>query len=235
MRTIDCSGRTTVPGKIICVGKNYLDHAREMGGDPPFAEPTIFLKPNSAIAPRAPEVFIPEAFGLLHHEVELCCVLGRGGRDIDMLGAMECIGAWGVGIDFTLRERQRIAKEAGGPWDLAKGFDHAAVFGSFTEYPGVDPLSADIRLHINGELRQASSASAMIFSPAAIVAFVSRFMTLDVGDVVMTGTPAGVGEVRHGDLVEGAVAGLPALAFTVLRHRPSADAVQPPTDLPSSR
>lgn len=218
LRTITCGGKRIVPTKILCVGSNYPQHAREMGSPVP-AEPIIFLKPNSAIAFGAPSLFIPEDFGLLHHEVELCFVVGRAGKDIAEARAPEHIGGFGVGIDFTLRDRQAEAKRMGRPWNLAKGFDGAAAFGPFLPAREVEnPQELVISLSMGGEIRQRGNTQEMIFSPERILSFVSRFMTLEEGDLFMTGTPSGVGEVRHGDFIRAEIEGLPLLELTVLRR-----------------
>lgn len=122
MRAIELDGRKITPGKIVCVGKNYPDHVQEIGGGDLPAEPAIFLKPNSAIAAGEESVFIPDGLGLLHHEVELCFVVGREGKAIDEGAAGQFIAGWGVGIDFTLLDRQAAEKRTGGSWNLAKGF-----------------------------------------------------------------------------------------------------------------
>jgi 2-keto-4-pentenoate hydratase/2-oxohepta-3-ene-1,7-dioic acid hydratase in catechol pathway len=221
MKTILLNHESVSPSKIICVGKNYLAHIREMGGSgaDDSADPTIFIKPNSAIADSLDEVLIPLQHGTLHHEVELCFVVGKLCRRASEEEAASVISAWGVGIDFTLRDRQSAAKKAGGPWTISKCFDNAAVFGEFVLVPqGSTPLSSSISLKINGELRQSASTSQMVFSPTRVVSFVSQFMTILPGDVFMTGTPEGVGEVKDGDRLEAEVSGLPRLAFSVRRH-----------------
>ncbi|MFA4875215.1 MAG: fumarylacetoacetate hydrolase family protein [bacterium] len=218
MKIIRLDSKEYTPSKIICVGKNFPDHVKEMGGSALPGEPVIFLKPNSAIAFNPREVAIPESLGLLHHEVELCILAGRGGRQLtpDEAGSIAC--GYAVGIDFTLRERQAEAKKAQGPWALAKGFDLSAVFGEFASAGAVnDPLDLDISLSVDGALRQSGSTRDMIFSPGAIISFVSRFMTVEPGDIFMCGTPAGVGEVRDNDEIEAGIDGLPRLHFRVVR------------------
>jgi len=221
MKTVYCAGRKYASGKIICVGKNYAEHISEMGGgDERPAEPTIFLKPNSAIADAGEAVFLPVELGLLHHEVELCFVVSKDGKKIPLNEAPSFIAGWGVGIDFTLRDMQARAKKAQGPWALAKGFDNSAVFGEFAPAGELaDPCNLSISLSIDGKVRQRGSTRDMIFSPAAVLSYVSRFMTVEEGDVFMMGTPAGVGEVKHGDVLTAGIEGLPELKFAVLRHR----------------
>lgn len=221
MHAVNGDNRNIVPGKIICVGKNYPEHIREMGGaaEKPV-EPTIFLKPNSAIVAGAESVFIPLELGLLHHEVELCFIVGRDGKEIAESEASAFIAGWGVGIDFTLRDRQAAAKKMGGPWALAKGFDGSAVFGDFVKANVVaDPCALAISLAIDGKVRQRGNTREMLFSPAAVLSYVSRFMTIEEGDLFMMGTPAGVGEVKHGDVIAAEIEGLPKLTLAVLRHR----------------
>ncbi|MBU1319466.1 MAG: fumarylacetoacetate hydrolase family protein [candidate division Zixibacteria bacterium] len=218
MRAITVDKVNITPGKILCVGKNYLAHLREMGGSRPMPEPTIFMKPNSAIVSGANEVAIPAAHGVLHHEVELCFVISRTLSRASEQEAGDSISGWGVGIDFTLRDIQSAAKKAGGPWTISKGFDCAAVFGEFvTTGSDFDPLALDIKLSLNGNIRQSANTGQMIFSPAEVVSFVSRFMTIDAGDLFMTGTPEGVGEVKDGDKIDAEISGLPPLKFAILR------------------
>jgi len=218
MHTIACGRRAFTPSKLICVGKNYPSHIEEMGGGLRPSQPTIFLKPNSAIAFEVDQVFIPEEFGLIHHEVELCFAVGRTGRDIPLAEAHSYIAGYGVGIDFTLRDLQAVAKRSGAPWSLAKGFDAAAPLGRFVEANSVgDPCGLAIVLTVNGISRQSASTSEMIFSPEEILSFVSEFMTVEEGDVFMCGTPSGVGEVRHGDVLHAEIAGLPPLKIEIIR------------------
>ena len=221
MNTIFCGERRYSPGKIVCVGKNYPSHIREMGGrDEKPPEPTIFLKPKTAIVSGSETVFIPLELGLLHHEVELCFVVGKDGQGVPVDEAPSFIAGYGVGIDFTLRDRQAEAKKVGGPWALAKGFDGSAVFGNFAPAAEVaDPCRLAISLSIDGKVRQRGNTVDMIFSPASVLSFASRFMTMEEGDVFMMGTPAGVGEVKHGDVIAAEIEGLPKLTFAVLRHR----------------
>lgn len=221
MKTIDLNGRRISPGKIVCVGKNYADHIKEMGGGGDrLEEPTIFIKPSTAVMSGTETVFIPNELGLLHHEVELCFVVGKDGCDIAEREASRYIIGWGVGIDFTLRDRQSAAKKLGGPWALSKGFDGSAVFGNFLISRDIVDLPAlEIKLSVNCHMRQCATTRDMLFSPAHILSFVSKFMTIEEGDIFMTGTPSGVGEVRHGDLIEATIEGLPPLRFAVLRHR----------------
>lgn len=218
MRAIDCDGKVYTPTKIVCIGRNYAEHIKEMGGSGVPAEPAIFIKPNSSIAFCKKEIFMPASLGLLHHEVELCSVLSSGCKNVSAAEASDKIAGWGVGIDFTLRDRQSAAKKSQGPWALSKGFDDAAALGKFTTAKNIaDPCSLKILLQVNGALRQSANTRDMIFSPAEIISFVSRFMTLEPGDIFMCGTPAGVGEVDDGDSVMASIENIPSLEFIVRR------------------
>ncbi len=218
MNTILVDKAELTPTKIVCVGKNYLEHIREMGGDKPFPEPTIFMKPNSALISSPETVTIPQSFGTLHHEAELCFVISEICKNVSKEDAHGFILGWGVGIDFTLRDIQGKAKERGGPWEIAKGFDNAAVFGHFqSRDKDFDPATLAIRLKVNDEIRQDGNTGQMIFTPSEVIEYVSGFITLHRGDIVMTGTPKGVGPVENGDTVEAAISQLPSLIFRVLR------------------
>jgi 2-keto-4-pentenoate hydratase/2-oxohepta-3-ene-1,7-dioic acid hydratase in catechol pathway len=221
MNWVSMAGKRYRPTKIICVGINYLSHVREMGHAGPAPEPVIFLKPNSALRSGNGEVQVPEDLGLLHHEVELCVLLHEGNRKRCMSPeeARELILGYGVGIDFTLRDRQSKAKKAGHPWDLAKGFDQAARFSEFVPVDQVPrPDNVRLTLTVNGELRQDGTSADMLNGPAELIAYVSRFMTIENGDVLMTGTPAGVGEVGDGNRIVAVAEGVASLEVTVVRE-----------------
>lgn len=218
MRTVISDGAPVAPRKIVCVGKNYLAHIREMGGSESQPEPTIFMKPNSAIASDPGSVTIPAKLGLLHHEVELCFMVTRTCKNINEEDARVSITGWGVGIDFTLRGKQNEAKKISGPWTISKCFDNAAVFGEFVQGDRLfDPLDLQIKLTVNHEVRQSDVTNKMIFSPVQILCYVSKFMTIDPGDIFMMGTPKGVGEIQDGDTLKAEITHLPTLEFTVNR------------------
>jgi len=222
MEEIICGDDAFVPTKVICVGRNFAEHAKEMGEGVPTTEPVIFFKPNSSITFAPESVYIPETLGLLHHEVELCALVGHRGKGFDEVGAGDAIIGYAVGIDFTLRDIQSEAKGRGWPWTISKGFDSACVMGRFLPRGDVgDTRGRGISLAVNGEARQEGNLSDMLFSPAQILRFVSQFMTVEQGDVIMCGTPAGVGDVNDGDRIEASVEGLPALDFVVHRTKTS--------------
>lgn len=217
MKTISCGDETFTPSKVICVGKNYEAHVREMGSRGGAAEPTIFLKPPTAVTGGG-LLSVPDDWGLLHHEIELCSLIGQGGRDIAEASALDRVAGYAVGLDLTLRDRQAEAKGAGGPWTLAKGFDGAAPVGPFVPASDVpDPQALELVLQVNGEERQRGSTADMLFPIATLIAFVSRFMTIEAGDLLMTGTPAGVGPLAEGDRLHAEITGLPPLDLRIER------------------
>lgn len=203
--------------RIFCVGRNYAEHAREMGSNPEREEPFFFTKPADAILPNNSTMPYPSATSNLHHEVELVVAIGKPGRNIpaDKVDR-EYVFGYAVGLDMTRRDLQNAAKEMGRPWDMAKGFDHSAPISSITPefYTGVI-AKGKIELKVNGELRQSGDVSDMIWSIPEIVSRLSQLVELQPGDLVFTGTPAGVGPVVKGDVIEATVAGLEPLVVTI--------------------
>jgi fumarylpyruvate hydrolase len=191
--------------RIFCVGQNYADHAREMGSDPSRKPPFFFTKPADAVVPTRAQLAFPTNTQDLHHEVELVIAMGRGGSDIEAVDALHLIYGWGVGIDLTRRDLQADAKKAGRPWDMAKGFDFSAPVGPLVL--GAPPAAAAISLMVDGQFRQSGDVADMIWSVPEIIATLSTFVRLSGGDLVFTGTPAGVGPIHSGETVVGAVAG----------------------------
>lgn len=199
--------------RIYCVGRNYADHAREMGHDPDREAPFFFSKPRDAVISKA-QVPYPPATRDLHHEVELVLALGAGGADLPVERARSIVYGAAVGVDLTRRDLQAEAKKAGRPWDAAKGFDHGAPIGLIR--PGAAPESGPIQLSVNGETRQVGDLNQMIWSAAEVLAHLSGLFRLEPGDLVFTGTPAGVGPVKAGDSIEASAADLPPLRFTLV-------------------
>lgn len=195
--------------RIWCVGQNYADHAREMGGDPDRAPPFFFAKPGDAVVPGGGTLVFPPETASLHHEVELVVAIGIGGRAIDPVQALDHVYGYAVGLDMTRRDLQADAKRLGRPWALAKGFDQSCPIGSIVPAGGgFDPRHGAITLTVNGVLRQSGDLSQMIWTVAEAIAFLSRFVALAPGDLIMTGTPAGVGPVLPDEVVTGACEGL---------------------------
>jgi 2-keto-4-pentenoate hydratase/2-oxohepta-3-ene-1,7-dioic acid hydratase in catechol pathway len=194
-------------GKIIAVGRNYREHAREMGasGEEP---PLLFLKPASALVPDGGIVRRPPFSLSLHHEVEIVVAIGRGGKHIPESAALEHVLGYAVGLDMTLRDVQAEAKRRGHPWAVAKGFDTSAPLSTVVPAATVpDPGVLGLELRVNGELRQTGRATDMMLPIPALIAFVSGIFTLDPGDLLFTGTPAGVGEVFPGDVLAASLTG----------------------------
>lgn len=214
--------------RIFCVGRNYADHVAEMGGDADRDPPVYFTKsPFSLIeaAGQGARLPYPPRTQNFHYEVELVVALGRGADHIDPNDAPSCVYALGVGLDMTRRDLQKAAKQTGAPWDMGKDFDGAAVFGPLTPLAANDLASllanlADkrITLAVNGTTRQDSVLGKMIWSVPEIIADLSTYCVLQPGDIIMTGTPAGVGAVTPGDRLEAHVDGLTPMVVTVLEH-----------------
>ncbi len=199
--------------RIFCVGRNYAEHAREMGGAPDREPPFFFAKPADAVVGAAAEIAMPPRTANLHHEIEFVVALGSGGRDIAQDAAIEAVFGYAVGNDLTRRDLQAEAKAAGRPWDMAKGFDHSAVISPIRPAAEIGhPANARIWLSVNGALRQEGDIADMIWPVADIVAELSTYVELKAGDLIYTGTPAGVGPIAQGDLVEGGVEGVGTIA-----------------------
>ena len=199
--------------RIFCVGRNYAEHAREMGGSPEREPPFFFAKPADAVVGGTADIAMPPRTANLHHEIELVVALGSGGRDIAGDAAIAAVFGYAVGNDLTRRDLQAEAKGAGRPWDMAKGFDHSAVISPIRPAAEVGhPANARIWLSVNGELRQEGDIADMIWPVADIIAELSTYVELKAGDLIYTGTPAGVGRIVAGDLVEGGIDGIGTIA-----------------------
>ena len=205
--------------RIWCVGQNYADHTREMGGDPDRAPPFFFSKPADAVVPGGGTLAFPSETQSLHHEVELVVAIGRAGRDIAPEQALDHVYGYAVGLDMTRRDLQAEAKRLGRPWAFAKGFDESCPISPIVPASRCGHLRVGaITLSVNGAPRQAGDLAQMIWSVPDAIAFLSRFVALAPGDLIMTGTPAGVGPVRPGDVVTGACAGVGDVTVTYQAH-----------------
>ncbi|MFN3530566.1 MAG: fumarylacetoacetate hydrolase family protein [Bacteroidia bacterium] len=201
--------------KIICVGRNYADHARELNNEVP-TEPVIFLKPDSAILKDGKAFYLPDHLGSIHHELEIVLRICKNGKHIAPRFASDYYDQIGLGIDFTARDLQTKLKNKGLPWELAKGFDGSAVLGDFVPKEHLGVLQdLQLELQVNGEKRQAGNTRDLLFSFEAIISFVSQYFSLRQGDLIFTGTPAGVGPVHAGDKLKGYLNGQNLLAFEV--------------------
>ena len=188
--------------KIICIGRNYAEHAKELGNEIPES-PVIFIKPDTAVLKKGSDFYIPEFSEDVHYEVEVVLKISKGGKYISEENAGKYYDEIGLGIDFTARDLQSKLKEKGLPWELAKGFDGSAVVSDFHKKENFDLKNLQFSLIKNKEKVQDGNTSMMIFSPEKIIAFVSQFFTLRVGDLIFTGTPKGVGKVSENDILDG--------------------------------
>lgn len=188
--------------RIFCIGRNYADHAKEMGSALP-PEPMIFMKPPTSLVLEGQPLRLPRGRGSVHHEMELVLAIGREAEEVAPEEALGLLAGVTLGLDLTLRDEQARLKQSGSPWELAKAFDGSAAVGAFTAAPlGFDPQAVQMSCRVNGSLRQHGNTSDMLFPIPAILAFLSRRWRLLPGDLVYTGTPAGVGPLVSGDFVE---------------------------------
>lgn len=191
--------------KIICIGRNYAEHIRELGNEKPD-KPVIFLKPSTALLQADKPFYHPDWSSDIHYECELVLRIGKTGKYIDSEFALRHIDAITVGIDFTARDLQNEQKIKGLPWEIAKAFDQSAVVGRFIPFtPPADPIHFSLKK--NNEWVQQGDTSLMIFSFQETMAYISRFFTLQTGDLIFTGTPSGVGPIKPGDKLEGYLEG----------------------------
>lgn len=202
--------------RIYCIGLNYADHVREFGRDPDQSPPVFFMKPADAVVGNGAPVPYPPATSDFHYEIELVVAIGRSGREISAERALEHVFGYAAGNDLTRRDLQRAAKGRGEPWDTAKGFDHSAPVAAIRPATLGHVSSGRIWLTVNGEKRQESDLSQMIWGVPEIIAALSRLYELAPGDLIFTGTPSGVGAVKPGDRLEGGVAGLEVLRNTIV-------------------
>lgn len=190
--------------KIICIGRNYADHAKEMNAPLPEA-PVFFMKPDTALLPPGLPFYIPDFTHDLHYECELVIRIKKMGKNIPEKFAADYYDEVGLGIDFTARDLQLVCKEKGLPWEIGKSFDNSAPLGRFIPKANINLSRLSFTLKKNGTVVQTGRTSDMIFTPDQLIAYVSRFITLKTGDLLFTGTPAGVGPVAIGDVLEGCI------------------------------
>ncbi|USG61824.1 fumarylacetoacetate hydrolase family protein [Sneathiella marina] len=202
--------------RIFCVGRNYAEHTREMGGDPDREPPFFFTKPADAVVDSGAKIPFPQATNSLHHEMELVVAISKGGVNIAQETASDHIFGYGAGIDLTRRDLQQIAKDKRRPWDSGKAFDQSAPCAALTIATEVsDITNSKIWLTVNGETRQSATIADLIWSIEEVIAFLSAEFALKPGDLIYTGTPAGVGAIQSGDKIEGCIEGLTPIAITL--------------------
>lgn len=195
------------PGKIVCVGWNYGSHAKELDGGIP-RDPMLFLKPSSCLIGDGDDIVIPEGVTNVQHEVELALVFGRDCKGVSEEDALSCISHAAVFDDVSARDMQTAARARGDAWDLAKGMDTFGPMSDPVPVDGLDLQSLELILTVNGEVRQYGSTRDMVFPIPRLISYASRYMTMEKGDVLITGTPAGVSEIRPGDVVRAEIPGV---------------------------
>ena len=203
--------------RIYCVGRNYADHAREMGHDPDREPPFFFMKPASAIVTDGANMQYPSLSNDVHHEIEMVVAIGKGGASIAADKALDHVYGYGVGLDMTRRDLQGEAKKMGRPWDTGKAFDQSAPCSALVPVAECGhPSHGSIRLMVNGEVRQEGDLNQLIWNVPDTIAYLSTLFTLQPGDLIFSGTPAGVGPIKKGDVLEGEIAGLSALKTQII-------------------
>jgi fumarylpyruvate hydrolase len=202
--------------RIYCVGRNYAEHVKEMGGEVGREPPVFFTKPADAVVANDAAIPYPSRTSNLHHEIELVVAIGRGGRDISKDRALEYIFGYATGNDLTRRDLQTASKQKGQPWDTSKAFDHSAPLTAIRPAARGHLSKGRIWLTVNGQKRQDSDIGEMIWSVPEVIAELSTLFELKPGDLIFTGTPSGVGALRPGDRIEGGIEGLDTLRNTIV-------------------
>ncbi|MFY0676469.1 MAG: fumarylacetoacetate hydrolase family protein [Neptuniibacter sp.] len=199
-------------GKVVCVGRNYADHAAELNNPIP-TEPMLFIKPATSVVDMDKQFIVPQGLGSVHFETEMSILIGSVLTQASELEAEKAIAGVGLGLDLTLRDLQSKLKEKGHPWEKAKAFDGSCPLSCFVKPDQITDLqNVDIKLTVNGEVRQDGNSSHMLNKVLPLISYISRFFTLQPGDVVLTGTPAGVGPVQAGDKLQVELGGLISLS-----------------------
>lgn len=202
--------------RVFCVGRNYAAHAREMGKDPDREPPFFFTKPADAVVAAEGTVPYPPLTDNLHHEIELVVAIGKAGANVKPEQALDLVWGYGVGVDLTRRDLQDVAKKMSRPWDWSKSFDASGPCGPLQPASAIGhPAKGAIWLKVNGETRQQGDLTELIWPVADVIAYISEAMTLQPGDLIFTGTPAGVGALNPGDAVTAGVEGVGEIAFTI--------------------
>ncbi len=215
MSQLEIAGKPVPPSKILCVARNYVDHAKEMGTAVP-EEPIFFLKPTTSLLPGGGTILLPRESKRVEVETELAAILGAGGRDVDAGDAMRLVAGYAVFFDITARDLQTKARKDGSPWTASKGFDTFAPISEGVLANRVrNPHGLSIRLRVNDAIRQDSNTGQMVFRIPKLIEAASRIMTLEPGDVIATGTPAGVWPIAPGDVLEADIEEVGRLRCTV--------------------
>ncbi len=215
MHTVKLGNRNIQVGKIVCIGRNYAEHIRELGNQIPD-KPVIFIKPASSIIGEGGTIVIPPHSSDCHHEVELAVLIGTGAKNIDANNALDHVTGYAVALDLTLRDVQSAQKEKGLPWEIAKAFDTACPLSTFVAADQIgDPQNLQIKLTVNDDVRQDGNTGEMMRSVAELIAAASAYFTLEAGDILLTGTPSGVGRIVSGDRLEAMIEKIGTLKVSV--------------------
>lgn len=209
------SGKRFPVGRIYCVGRNYAEHAREMGHDPDREPPFFFMKAANSIVQNNATIAYPVGTKDVHHEIEMVVAIGKGGRNIPVERALDHVWGYGVGLDMTRRDLQGEAKKMGRPWEMGKSFDESAPVTALRAAAEIGhPAKGAITLKVNGEVKQSGDLAMQIWSVPEQISYLSHLITLQPGDLIFSGTPAGVGPIKAGDKLEGHVDGVGDLVVT---------------------
>jgi len=205
MHTVKLGIKNIPVGKIVCIGRNYVEHIKELGNKIPD-QPVIFIKPASSIIGEGGTIVIPPHSNDCHHEVELAVLIGTEAKNVDENKALEHVTGYAVALDLTLRDVQSAQKEKGLPWEIAKAFDTACPLSAFAPAGQVgDPQKLQIKLTVNDDVRQDGNTGEMMRSVAELISAASKYFTLEAGDILLTGTPSGVGRIVSGDRLEAVI------------------------------
>ena len=215
MHTIKLDGQNIPIGKIVCIGRNYAEHIKELGNQMPD-KPVIVIKPASSLVSSGGTVVIPGYSDDCHHEIELAVLIGKTAKDVTAEAALDYVSGYAVALDLTLRDVQGVQKEKGLPWEIAKAFDTSCPLSDFVPTSQVDnPQELQLKLTVSGEVRQNGNTRDMIRSIAELIAATSAYFTLEEGDVLLTGTPSGVGRIVSGDRLEASIEQVGMLSVSV--------------------
>jgi 5-carboxymethyl-2-hydroxymuconate isomerase len=215
MHTVKLDGQNIPVGKIVCIGRNYAEHIKELGNQTPD-KPVIFIKPASALLSTGGTVVIPGYSEDCHHEIELAVLIGQTAKDVTAEAALDYISGYAVALDLTLRDVQGVQKTKGLPWEIAKAFDTSCPLSDFVPASQVDnPQELQLKLTVSGEVRQNGNTRDMMRSVAELISATSVYFTLEEGDVLLTGTPAGVGRIVSGDRLEASIEKIGMLSVSV--------------------
>ena len=215
MHTVKLDGQNIPIGKIVCIGRNYAEHIKELGNQTPD-KPVIFIKPASSLVSSGGTVVIPGYSDDCHHEIELAVLIGKTAKDVTAEAALDYVSGYAVALDLTLRDVQGVQKTKGLPWEIAKAFDTSCPLSDFVPASQVDdPQELQLKLTVSGEIRQNGNTRDMMRSIAELIAATSAYFTLEEGDVLLTGTPPGVGRIVSGDRLEASIEQVGMLSVSV--------------------